>query len=166
MAQCKAEPGISPLSRLPAVALRCKFAWLRILAFALGSLTAGQALGAEGSASIPPVAAPYLILDGKTFRAEAFEEGASVFEDQLVFKDGKFSSEACRKFGFSPSPYYVRREGNQIQFLAETVSPTHGTMIWKGTVNGNQLEGGFRWTRERWYWTVRRHFDVKGIHEK
>jgi hypothetical protein len=107
-----------------------------------------------------------MTLDGRTFRAQALEKGTKAFDDRLVFKDGRFFSEGCKKFGFEPSPYYVRVEGNQIRFLAETVSPTHGTMVWKGTVSGNQLEGGFRWTRERWYWTVRRNYDVKGIREK
>lgn len=166
MTRCGAMPGRLEMNWLRASPLRCAFTWLGLLAFAVCLLLAVEALGAEGAASTPSAAAPYLILDGKTFRAEAFEDGAKVFEDQLVFKDGAFSSEACRKFGFTPSPYYVRIEGNQIQFLAETVSPTHGTMVWKGTVSGNELEGGLHWTKERWYWTVRRNFDVKGTHEK
>lgn len=166
MPQCATMSVRLDMSELRASPLRCAFTWLGLLALAVCALIPVQALGAEGAASTSSATAPYLILDGKTFRAEAFEDGAKVFEDQLVFKDGAFSSEACRKFGFTPSPYYVRIEGNQIQFLAETVSPTHGVMVWKGTVNGDELEGGFRWTKERWYWTVRRNFDVKGTHEK
>jgi len=117
-------------------------------------------IGAETPAATPP--APQLMLDGRTFRVEAFEKGKKVFDDRLVFKDGMFFSESCRKFGFSRSPYYVRMEGDQIQFLVETVSPTHGTMSWKGTVKKNEIDGGFQWRKERWYWTILRNFDVKG----
>ena len=118
------------------------------------------AVGAEAAAVSTP-SAP-MMLDGRTFRVEAFERGKKVFDDRLVFKNGTFISESCKKFGFSQSPYYVRREGDRIQFLAETTSPTHGTMVWKGTVSKDRIEGGFRWTKERWYWTVLRDFDVKG----
>jgi len=116
--------------------------------------------GAEG----PTVGTPSapMMLDGRTFRVEAFEGGKKVFDDQLVFRNGTFISEGCKKFGFKQSPYYVRQEGDRIQFLAETVSPTHGTMMWKGTVTNDRLDGGFRWKKERWYWTVLRDFDVKG----
>ena len=90
MAQCGAMlgGGFLGLSQLRAGALRCECVWLGILAFAVCSLTAVQALGAEGSVTAPPAAAPYLILDGKTFRAQAFQGGTKIFEDQLVFEDG------------------------------------------------------------------------------
>lgn len=120
-----------------------------------------NAISAEPQGAARP--AVQMTLDGRTFRVEAFESGKKVFDDRLMFKDGTFFSESCRKFGFSRSPYYVRMEGEEIQFLAETVSPTHGTMVWKGTVRKNRIDGGFRWTKERWYWTVLRDFDVKGI---
>jgi len=137
-----------------------RFAWLGILLVGVCWGVPRQVIGAEVRAAPRPAA--QMTLDGRTFRVEAFEKGKKVFDDRLVFKDGTFFSEGCRKFGFGESPYYVRMEGDQIQFLAETVSPTHGTMVWKGTVNRNQIDGRFRWTKERWYWTVRRNFDVKG----
>jgi len=142
----------------------CAMARLGILAVAMWLPFC--ATGAEGVETGAPTAASHLLLDGWSFRVEAFEKGEKIFEDRLVFKDGTFFSEACRKFGFDRSPYYTRVEGDQIQFLAETASPTHGTMVWKGSVKQNRIKGGFRWTKERWYWTVRRHFDVTGAAEK
>jgi len=139
---------------------------LGLLAVAMWSWAPVCAIGADGSATGAPAAISRLSLDGQSFRVEAFEKGEKIFEDRLVFKDGTFFSEGCRKFGFDRSPYYVRVEGDQIQFLAETASPTHGTMVWKGSVKQNRIEGGFRWTKERWYWTVRRNFDVTGAAEK
>jgi len=139
---------------------------LCIFAVAMWSWAPPCAIGAEGSQTRAPTNVSRLSLDGRSFRIEAFEKGEKVFEDRLVFKDGTFFSEACRKFGFDRSPYYTRVEGDHIQFLAETVSPTHGTMVWKGSVKQNRIDGGFRWTKERWYWTIRRHFDVTGAVER
>lgn len=124
-----------------------------------------RGIRAENPVTAPSAVSRWL-LDGQTYRVEAFEKGAKVFDDVLVFRDGTFFSEGCRKFGFDRSPYYVRVEGNQIRFLVETVSPTHGTMIWKGTVRENRIDGAFHWTKERWYWTVRRNFEVKGARDK
>ena len=93
------------------------------------------AVGADAAAIGTPTAP--MMRDGRTFRVEAFEGGKKVFDDQLVFKNGTFISESCKKFGFSQSPYYVRREGDRIQFLAETTSPTHGTMKWNRITSYN-----------------------------
>lgn len=141
-----------------------RLAWLGIVLVALSGWLPPRAIGAETAKAAPPAA--QAMLDGRTFRVEAFENGKKVFDDRLVFKNGTFFSEGCRKFGFSESPYYVRMEGDQVQFLSETVSPTHGTMVWKGTVRKNEIDGGFRWRKERWYWTVLRNFDVKGTGAK
>lgn len=143
-----------------------KLVWFGMLAVVTCGWMLPRAIGAEGPATAPSAAVARLMLDGRTFRVEAFEKGKKVFDDRLVFEDGTFFSEACRKFGFDRSSYYIRVEGNQIRFLAETVSPTHGTMVWKGTVEENRIDGAFRWTKERWYWTVRRNFEVKGTRDK
>jgi hypothetical protein len=49
-----------------------------------------------------------------------------------------------------------------IRFHAETHSPTHGTMIWDGTVKDNAIEATSIWTRERWYWKIKREYWYKG----
>jgi hypothetical protein len=155
-----------PCSRgSPAAVIDFKHAWLVILAFALCGCLSARANAAESPAAGSARGA-WLLLDGSTFQVEVSENGRKVFDDRLVFRDGMFFSESCRKFGFERSPYYVRTDGDEIQFLAETVSPTHGTMVWKGTVSGNQIDGGVRWRKERWYWKILRNFDVQGARGK
>jgi len=84
----------------------------------------------------------------------------------LLFKDGKFISENCKPYGFVEGPYWLRFDKDSVHFFAELKSPTHGTMVWKGTVKGDKIEGNLVWTRERWYWTIRRTFNFAGSLEK
>lgn len=104
-------------------------------------------------------------LDGLMFSArivrEGGEEGKQI-ADELTFRDGMFSSEICKRYNFSDAPYWVRLEGEKLYFLAELNSPTDGTMVWKGSINGNTLEGTMRWTKKRWYWTVDTEHRIRG----
>lgn len=119
------------------------------------------ALESEGEPGAPQRGAS--ILDGKTFRSRQYNDDGTAREwDLLSFRDGKFISENCKPYGFTEAPYWLRFTGNDVHFLAETVSPDSGTMLWKGVVHGNKVEGNVRWTRERWYWTLRRSWDFKG----
>lgn len=109
-------------------------------------------------------------LDGQTFaahivRASAAEQSREL-GDKLIFSDGMFGSMLCRTFNFSDTPYWIRREGDQIHFLAEMTSPTDGKMVWKGTIRGDTLEGTMRWTKERWYWTIDTEHKIQGKLEK
>jgi hypothetical protein len=109
-------------------------------------------------------------LDGKAFTASIVR--ASVAEqsrelgDELMFSNGMFGSMLCRRFNFGDAPYWIRREGDQIHFLAEMTSPTDGKMVWKGTIRGDTLEGTMRWTKERWYWTIDTEHKIQGKLEK
>ena len=102
-------------------------------------------------------------LDGKRFLSRQYnDDGTPRPWDVLVFKDGKFISENCKPYGFVEGPYWLRFDGDSVRFLAELQSLTHGTMVWRGTVKGEKIEGNLVWTRERWYWTIRRTFDFAG----
>ena len=68
----------------------------------------------------------------------------------------------CRRFNFGEAPYWVREENGRIHFLAELTSPTDGTMVWKGTVRGDTLEGTMRWIKKRWYWTIDTAHRIRG----
>ena len=106
-------------------------------------------------------------LDGKSFRSRQYgDDGTPRPWDMLLFKDGKFISENCKPYGFVEGPYWLRFDGDSVHFFAELKSPTHGTMVWKGTVKGDKIEGNLVWTRERWYWTIRRTFNFAGSLEK
>ena len=103
------------------------------------------------------------ILDGKKFIGPTGEKGREVHhEDVLSFSDGKFTSSECFQFGFAGAPYTATVEADSIHFQAETTSPTHGTMIWKGTLQGDSLDVTYTWTKERWFWTIFREYRFKG----
>lgn len=88
-------------------------------------------------------------LDGKTFAGEMGESGKEKAEkDELVFKDGKFSSVACEKYGFGEAPYTSAVNGDTTTFEAETVSEKEGKMKWTGTVTGDKLDGTVLWTKD------------------
>lgn len=112
------------------------------------------------------------LLDGLRFRAGIVrrDAGADVqsqpLEDRLVFSNGAFSSAVCKKYNFAEAPYWTRKDGDAIHFLAELTSPTDGTMVWKGTIRGDRLEGTMRWTKKRWYWTVDTEHNIVGAVEK
>jgi hypothetical protein len=103
------------------------------------------------------------LLDGKKFIGPTGEKGKKIHhEDVLSFSDGKFTSSACFQYGFKDGPYTTTIEGNVIYFIAETVSPTHGKMVWQGTLKGDSLEVTYNWTKERWLWTTYREYWFKG----
>ncbi len=41
-------------------------------------------------------------------------------------------------------------------------APTHGTMVWDGIVKDNAIEATSTWTRERWYWKIKREYWYRG----
>lgn len=123
---------------------------------------------AEESQNEPasPAAASHL-LDGKSFKGPTGEKGKKTHhEDVLVFKDGKFTSTMCFEYGFTDGPYTAWVEGDLIHFQAETVSPTHGKMNWKGTLQGDNMAVDYSWTKERWLWTTYREYWFKGTLQK
>lgn len=109
------------------------------------------------------LAKPTSILDGKKYHSRLYnDDGTPRDWDELSFADGQFISELCKSYGFTEAPYWIRFEGDSIHFQAEIVSPAHGTMRWKGVIQGDKIKGNVLWTRERWYWTVRRRWDFDG----
>lgn len=107
------------------------------------------------------------ILDGRRYRAHTLgKDGQPEGDDVLVFRAGNFSSSSCAPYGFGEGPYWIRTQGDTIQFLAETTSPTHGTILWKGSVRGDRLEASYVWTKVRWYWTIRREYRMVGTREQ
>jgi hypothetical protein len=107
------------------------------------------------------------ILDGKKFVGITGEKGKKVHhEDVLSFSDGIFNSSACFIYGFKGGPYTATVEGNSIHFQAETISPSHGKMVWKGTLKGDTLKVDYNWTKERWLWTTYREYWFKGSLEE
>jgi hypothetical protein len=103
------------------------------------------------------------ILDGKKFIGPTGEKGKKVHhEDVLTFSDGKFTSSECFQYGFKAGPYTATAEADAIHFHAVTTSPTHGKMVWDGTLKGDTLDVTYSWTKERWFWTTFREYWFKG----
>jgi hypothetical protein len=116
----------------------------------------------SGSNAQDNIAASH-ILDGKKFIGPTGEKGKKVHhEDVLSFSGGKFTSSECFQYGFTGGPYTTTVEADFIHFHAETTSPTHGTMEWKGTLKGDTLDVTYTWTKERWFWTTFREYWFTG----
>lgn len=103
------------------------------------------------------------VLDGKKFVGPTGEKGKKVHhEDILHFNDGMFSSSECFQYGFSSGPYTATVDANGIKFRAETISRTHGKMVWQGTLKDGILDVTYTWTKKRWLWTTFREYWFKG----
>ena len=139
---------------------------LAAIAIALISVTATGAdavRSAIGATASPSAAPTVILLDGKTFVAQSGEKGKQASnKDTIVFRDGRFLSEGCSPFGFKDAPYQATVDGAAIRFHTETHSPTHGTMVWDGTVKDNAIEATSVWTRERWYWKIKKEYLYRG----
>ena len=140
------------------------------LVFAVMMTTTGWSQTSKQN-ELPSIAAPSRgmpTLDGHQYkagivRATSAEEGEKKpLGDLLMFSGGKFSSAVCKRYNFAEAPYWIRIEGDQVHFLAELTSPTDGKMVWKGTIQGDTLEGTMRWTKKRWYWTVDTEHKISG----
>jgi hypothetical protein len=103
------------------------------------------------------------VLDGLQFTGTTGEQGkGDHHEDTISFSGGKFRSIDCENWGFGPAPYTVEKEGQSYHFSATLLSSDRGQLEWKGTIIGDTAKATFRWTHERWYWTIRRDYWFKG----
>ena len=60
-------------------------------------------------------------------------------------------------------PYFIRKSGNNTEFVSETKCPYKDAKItWRGTVEGSTIKGVSTWTVKRWYWTVEKNFEFAG----
>lgn len=120
------------------------------------------AMAQESKKTQDNFAAPH-ILEGKSFIGPTGEKGKKVHhEDVLRFIDGIFTSSSCFQYGFKGAPYTTTVEAGSIHFHAETISPTHGKIVWQGTLKGETLDVNYSWTKERWLWTTFREYWFKG----
>ena len=80
-------------------------------------------------------------LDGKRFDGVFMERGKTSGDaDTLTFRDGRFRSSACDKYGYSDAAYKASTQGATTVFEAETESAKYGKLLWKGTVRGEKLD--------------------------
>jgi hypothetical protein len=101
----------------------------------LASLLGIVALG------VVPAALAAESLDGRTFDGVFLERGKTSGDaDTLVFKNGRFRSTACDKYGYSDAAYKTMAAGDATRFEAETQSAKYGKLVWSGVVRGGKLD--------------------------
>ena len=72
------------------------------------------------TASVFPALAQTRALDGRSFQGVFIEKGKTSGDaDTLVFRDGKFRSSACDRYGYSEAPYKAASAGDMTRFEAE-----------------------------------------------
>ena len=80
-------------------------------------------------------------LDGRTFEGVFLARGKTSGDaDTLTFKDGRFRSSACDKYGYSDAPYKATTVGDTMRFETETQSARYGKLVWNGTIRGDKLD--------------------------
>jgi hypothetical protein len=80
-------------------------------------------------------------LDGRSFDGVFIERGKTSGDaDTLTFKDGRFRSSACDRYGYSDAPYKATVAGDTVLFEAETESPKYGKLLWKGVIRDGKLD--------------------------
>jgi len=100
--------------------------------------TAAVALAA---ASVFPAFAQTNALDGRSFEGVFIQKGKTSGDaDTITFKDGKFRSSACDRYGYSDAVYKTASAGDMTRFEAETQSAKYGKLRWSGTVSGGKLD--------------------------
>ena len=96
-----------------------------------------------------PAQASLPTLDGKNFDGIVLERGKTSGDaDTLIFKDGRFRSTACDRYGYADGPYTSTTSGGNVVFEAETESPKYGKLMWKGVVRGPRLDGTLTMVRD------------------
>jgi hypothetical protein len=103
------------------------------------------------------------LLDGRIYAGQNGSKGMpSDHDDELIFANGQFRSTSCDPYGFGAGTYKTTAIDGIITFEAITQSPSHGQIVWRGTVTGDTLDATSVWTKERWYWDIRKEYWFKG----
>ena len=88
-------------------------------------------------------------LDGRSFQGVFLERGKTSGDaDTITFKDGRFRSSACDRYGYSEAPYKATAVGDGTRFEAETQSAKYGKLLWSGQVRGGKLDATVMMQRE------------------
>ena len=99
-------------------------------------------LGLVAMAAVVPASLAHAAnLDGRSFDGVFLQRGKTSGDaDTITFKDGRFRSSACDRYGYADAPYKAMADGDGLRFEAETQSPKYGKLVWNGTVRGGKLD--------------------------
>ena len=103
------------------------------------------ALAACASTAPSPAAPPGATLgplDGTTYDVTLAFPNQTPMKDTIRFREGRFESTACTAVGFPQwADYRANAEAGAIAFAVVTRNPDGTTMDWKGSVQGDVVEG-------------------------
>ncbi len=135
-----------------------------VLAMGTGAATVSVMNEDIPDLAVPDVAwEPGAALDGKVFHTvDTVSETGEVLDDELHFRDGRFQSAMCQTYcDFGWSEYRTWEEDGVVHFTTLAICPeAPHTVVWYGTVIGDEVEFAGTWTTRRWYWT--RQLNVTG----
>ncbi len=104
-------------------------------------------------------------LDGMSFAGAVGPDGKPKdVADRFVFSNGTFVSKECElRCKYPARPYSVEKSDGNIAFSSKTKCPKKdATIVWRGTVSGDTIQGVATWTVRRWYWTFEKKFEFSG----
>lgn len=129
--------------------------------FCFSNAVAAESESSAGSTT-ESVAGP---LDGLSFKGMLGPDGKPKdVPDLFVFENGTFVSKECElRCKYPARPYFVRRDGEKIEFISETQCPyKDAKIIWRGSIEGDRIQGTSTWVVKRWYWTHESNFEFEG----
>jgi hypothetical protein len=104
-------------------------------------MKASTALAALLAVSVFPAFAETNALDGRRFEGVFIQRGKTSGDaDTIVFRDGRFHSLACDRYGYSDAVYRTASVGDATRFEAQTESPKYGRLVWSGVVRAGKLD--------------------------
>ena len=96
---------------------------------------------AFATAAAFPAFAQTNALDGRSFEGVFIERGKTSGDaDTLVFKEGRFRSVACDRYGYSDAAYKTASLGDSTRFEAQTESAKYRKLVWSGVVRNGKLD--------------------------
>ena len=96
---------------------------------------------AFATAAAFPAFAQTNALAGRSFEGVFIERGKTSGDaDTLIFKEGRFRSIACDRYGYSDASYKTASLGDSTRFEAQTESAKYGKLVWTGVVRNGKLD--------------------------
>lgn len=143
---------------------------LQIAAIAVATFGTGAATLTVMNEDIPDLAVPTGdwtasgALDGASFQVSGTDlSTGAALEDKIHFRDGTFQSADCEEYcNFGWSDYQTKEIDDVIHFTATAVCPdAPHTVVWYGTLAGDEMAIDLTWTTRRWYWT--NQIQIRGV---
>jgi hypothetical protein len=109
-----------------------------------GATGMGAPMGQQDSMTPPS-------LDGTSWKAELSGNKKKHESDQLVFKNGQFTSTECVPYGFNGGAYEITNQSGQSVWTSTQKNKKGETMTWQGTWDGksNTMSGEYKFMNKK-----------------